>query len=70
LNWNLIGDLGRKINYNKMSFPILNSDTETTSFKKHLEQENNSSIIFSGIFGIGKTYFIKKFFETNENPIL
>jgi hypothetical protein len=33
------------------------------TFKNHLDIENNSRIIFSGKYGIGKTYFLRKFFE-------
>ena len=37
--------------------------SEITRFYEFLNQEDNSNIIFSGKFGIGKTYFINKFFE-------
>jgi len=32
-------------------------------FKKHLSIDNNHRIIFSGVFGIGKTKFLKTYFE-------
>jgi len=32
-------------------------------FEKFIGLSNNNRIIFSGIFGIGKTYFLRKFFE-------
>lgn len=35
-------------------------------FRKHLEVETNTRILFSGRFGIGKTYFLKKFFEEHK----
>ncbi|SFO84741.1 KAP family P-loop domain-containing protein [Chitinophaga sp. YR627] len=35
----------------------------STHFKAHLELENNNRIIFSGKFGVGKTFFIKEFFS-------
>ena len=38
---------------------------ETERFEQHIQVPNNNHIIFSGIFGIGKTYFIEKFFEQN-----
>ena len=38
---------------------------EVNNFKNHLNQEGNNRIIFSGIFGIGKTYFINSFFKNN-----
>lgn len=52
-----------------MEFPKLNITSEILRFKNHLDEENNNRILFSGIFGIGKTYFIKNFFETDENYI-
>ena len=35
-------------------------------FKSHLESPNNFRILFSGPFGVGKTYFLKEFFENNK----
>ena len=32
-------------------------------FKIHFERENNSRIIFSGIYGIGKSTFLSSIFE-------
>jgi hypothetical protein len=40
--------------------------TEKENFKKHLDLINNNQIIFSGIFGIGKTYFLKEFLIDNK----
>lgn len=40
---------------------------ETDRFKRHLELQYNDQIIFSGIFGIGKTHFIKEFFGENTD---
>ncbi len=37
------------------------------SFKEHLSLRNNSRIFFSGKFGIGKTYFLRKFFNEKKN---
>lgn len=39
-------------------------------FKDHLDAENNERIIFSGIFGIGKSYFLKDFFEKHKEEYL
>ncbi len=36
-------------------------------FKTHLDQENNSRILFSGKFGIGKTTFLNKFIEQDND---
>ncbi len=36
-------------------------------FEEHLGIENNSRILFSGKFGIGKTYFLNKFFKARKN---
>ena len=52
-----------------MKFQNLSIDKEIFRFKKHLEELDNNRIIFSGIFGIGKTFFIQKFFESEENYI-
>lgn len=41
--------------------------TEKENFKRHLDLINNNQIIFSGIFGIGKTYFLKEFFKDNND---
>lgn len=40
---------------------------ELNRFHDHLEMIDNNQIIFSGIFGIGKTTFIKEFFETSSD---
>jgi hypothetical protein len=37
--------------------------TPKIDFEKHLEIPYNSRIIFSGIFGIGKSYFLRRFFS-------
>ena len=37
-----------------------------TDFKEHLDIHNNKRILFSGAFGSGKTYFLKKFFKDEE----
>ncbi len=34
-------------------------------FQAFLQPEHNRRIIFSGHFGIGKTYFLKPFFKSN-----
>lgn len=40
--------------------------SEIERFSNHLNLLDNNQIIFSGIFGIGKTYFLKEFFETKN----
>lgn len=42
-------------------------DKQTEIFKEHLEDSKNERIIFSGIFGIGKTYFLDKYFESSKD---
>jgi len=42
----------------------LNTERITDAFKNHLEIESNKRIIFSGIFGIGKTHFLREFFAS------
>ena len=39
-------------------------------FKLHLDNFQNERIIFSGIFGIGKSYFLKKYFDDGGNNYL
>jgi hypothetical protein len=48
-----------------MEFINLPIEKESKRFKNHLLVKENERIIFSGIFGIGKTFFIDKFFENN-----
>jgi predicted KAP-like P-loop ATPase len=38
-------------------------DSPTKEFTDHLQIENNNRVLFSGPFGIGKTTFIKKYFD-------
>jgi hypothetical protein len=47
-------------------------DSVSKRFEKHLKVEQNYRIILSGKFGVGKTFFLKKFFEERKdvyNPI-
>lgn len=41
--------------------------SEIERFENHLNLADNNQMIFSGIFGIGKTYFLKEFFAQNSN---
>ncbi|MBD2768470.1 hypothetical protein IC235_11270 [Hymenobacter sp. BT664] len=43
---------------------------QSALFKEHFEEENNDRIIFSGAFGIGKTYFLDKFFAPTNSEYL
>ena len=45
----------------------INITKELTRFQEHIEISGNSRILFSGIFGIGKTYFLKEFFKNNNS---
>lgn len=40
---------------------------ESQRFLQFLEEANNSNIIFSGIYGIGKSYFINDFFNNQHS---
>ena len=40
--------------------------SEINRFQSHFDLPDNNKIIFSGIFGIGKTYFLKEFFKANS----
>ncbi|WP_300441393.1 P-loop NTPase fold protein [Christiangramia sp.] len=53
-----------------MHFNNLSVKEESQRFLNHITLENNSRIILSGIFGIGKTYFINKFFESNTENFI
>ena len=53
-----------------MEFENLSIEDESKRFIEHLSIENNNRIIFSGIFGIGKTYFIDHFFKSHENDFI
>ena len=44
-----------------------NIDTPRKQFDSHLQLKGNDRIIFSGKFGIGKTYFLDKYFKNNES---
>lgn len=41
--------------------------SETERFKEHLNIPDNNRILFSGMFGIGKTYFLNSLFSKNES---
>lgn len=43
--------------------PKISVDGVSKKFNNHLTCEDNSRLIFSGKFGIGKTYFLNKFFD-------
>ena len=45
----------------------ISTSRENIRFKNHLELNNNDRIIFSGIFGIGKTTFLNNFFQDNSS---
>ncbi len=47
-----------------MEFKELSIEIESNRFSNHLQIEDNSRVIFSGIFGIGKTYFLNNFFKS------
>lgn len=49
---------------NQVIIPI---DEVQKDFKSFLDIEGNTRIFFSGKFGIGKTYFLNNFFETNSD---
>lgn len=53
-----------------MEFKDLSIISESERFDEHLKLENNSRILFSGIFGIGKTYFLEKYFLSNSDKYI
>lgn len=44
--------------------------TEKTRFNKFINVEGNTNIVFSGKYGVGKTFFINEFFKENESKFL
>ncbi len=55
--------LGEKMEDKKLIIPI---EQIKDDFAKFLSPEHNRRIIFSGPFGIGKTYFLNEFFNANK----
>lgn len=53
-----------------MAFEELPIGEEFLRFKEHLSLEGNDRILFSGIFGIGKTYLINQFFEKHSSQYI
>lgn len=51
----------------KLEKPI---DVPIEHFKKHLIKEENERILFSGRFGIGKTWFLNEFFNKNKDSYI
>ena len=45
---------------------LIETTAPAKEFEQHLNLIGNEKIIFSGIFGIGKTYFLKQFFNQPE----
>lgn len=41
-------------------------EKQRSAFKKHLDALHNQRIIFSGAFGIGKTYFLNDYFSAEH----
>lgn len=44
----------------------ISTDSESQRFYKFLKEENNNNIIFSGIYGSGKSFFLNDFFNNNK----
>jgi hypothetical protein len=53
-----------------MIFKELSIKNESKRFFEHLQLAENERIILSGIFGLGKTYFINKFFEEKNEDFI
>ncbi|MEO9476343.1 MAG: P-loop NTPase fold protein [Cyclobacteriaceae bacterium] len=47
--------------------PSIDIQSPSTDFQDHLNLPDNQRIFFSGLFGIGKTYFLDKFFKERED---
>lgn len=46
------------------------TDKQAQQFRKHLHEKGNDRIIFSGPFGVGKTYFLQEFFDKTYTDYL
>jgi hypothetical protein len=46
---------------------VISIDEVGSDFTRHIDELKNSRIVFSGRFGIGKTYFLREFFKKNNN---
>jgi hypothetical protein len=46
---------------------LISIEAPKTDFEKFLDIKNNKRIFFSGKFGIGKTFFLQKFFKEHED---
>lgn len=46
---------------------LIPMDDPRTKFEEFLNQEGNKRIFFSGRFGVGKTFFLQRFFEDRES---
>jgi len=44
-------------------------DKQSSIFKEHLDDLKNERIIFSGIFGIGKSYFLNEYFKDGQDYV-
>lgn len=51
----------------QLEIPI---DNQLSIFTGHIDDTRNERIIFSGIFGIGKSYFLEKYFEKQSDKYL
>lgn len=49
-----------------MEEPLVDIGNVSDRFEKFLSHENNSKIIFTGKFGIGKSFFLKEFFNHHK----
>lgn len=45
---------------------LLNAENVLEDFSDHLRKVNNFRVLFSGKFGVGKTYFLEKYFSKSE----
>ena len=53
----------RQLTLNSIQPMIINIENPDKKFNKHLNNPQNDRILFSGKFGTGKSFFLKKYFE-------
>lgn len=60
----------KKINKNKISNISIPYDFANTIFRSHINDPENDRLIFSGVFGSGKTRFLKQYFNLHLEDYL
>lgn len=57
-------------NTSPLGFAHIDISTPESEFDRHLALNDNKRILFSGQFGTGKSYFLRKYFLDSERPYI